>query len=64
MEDSVKFLRQKIRSINDFPKPGIIYRDITTLLQDAEAFARAIDLCSPYITKVKKKSTNFIKNLF
>ena len=50
MEDSVKFLRQKIRSINDFPKPGIIYRDITTLLQDAEAFERAIDLCSPYIS--------------
>ena len=33
-----------IRSIPDFPKKGIVFRDITTLLKDKEAFARAIDL--------------------
>lgn len=32
-------LLSKIRSIPDFPKPGIEYKDITTLLNDAEAFA-------------------------
>jgi adenine phosphoribosyltransferase len=36
-------LRQTIRSIPDYPKPGIIFRDITTLLGDARAFRRAVD---------------------
>ena len=37
-------LKQKIRTIPDFPKPGILFRDITTLLADAEAFNSVIDL--------------------
>lgn len=42
-------LRTAIRSIPDYPKPGIIFRDITTLLGDANAFRRAAgDLASPY----------------
>ncbi len=36
-------LRSAIRSIPDYPKPGIIFRDITTLLGDARAFRRAVD---------------------
>jgi adenine phosphoribosyltransferase len=36
-------LRDAIRSIPDYPKPGIIFRDITTLLGDARAFRRTID---------------------
>lgn len=32
-----------IRTIPDFPKPGIMFRDITTLLLDASGFARAIE---------------------
>jgi len=36
-------LKKKIRSIPDFPKPGILFRDITTLLKDAEGFACVID---------------------
>jgi adenine phosphoribosyltransferase len=32
-----------IRSIEDFPKPGIIFRDITTLLNDVEAYQEALD---------------------
>lgn len=35
-------LAEKIRSLPDFPKPGILFRDITTLLQDGEAFKQAI----------------------
>lgn len=42
-------LADAIRSIPDYPKPGIIFRDITTLLGDARAFRRAIDeLVQPY----------------
>jgi adenine phosphoribosyltransferase len=38
-----------IRSIPDYPKPGIMFRDITTLLADARAFRRAVDeLVQPF----------------
>ncbi|TLY47528.1 MAG: adenine phosphoribosyltransferase, partial [Gemmatimonadetes bacterium] len=33
-----------IRDIPDFPKPGILFKDITPLLLDAALFRRAIDL--------------------
>jgi adenine phosphoribosyltransferase len=36
-------LREAIRSIPDYPKPGVVFRDITTLLGDARAFRRAVD---------------------
>ncbi|MGY2050752.1 adenine phosphoribosyltransferase [Methylobacterium sp. JK268] len=36
-------LKDAIRSIPDYPKPGIIFRDITTLLGDPGAFRRAVD---------------------
>jgi len=36
-------IKSRIRTIADFPKPGIQYRDITTLLKDAEGFRLTID---------------------
>ncbi len=36
-------LRDAVRTIPDYPKPGIMFRDITTLLGDAGAFRRAVD---------------------
>ena len=36
-------LAASIRTIPDYPKPGILFRDITTLLGDARAFRRAVD---------------------
>jgi adenine phosphoribosyltransferase len=36
-------LKSAIRNIPDYPKPGIIFRDITTLLGNARAFRRAVD---------------------
>jgi adenine phosphoribosyltransferase len=42
-------LRSVIRTIPDYPKPGIQFRDVTTLLGDARAFRRAIDeLVQPF----------------
>ncbi|MDE5602330.1 MAG: adenine phosphoribosyltransferase [Helicobacter sp.] len=38
-----EFLLQTIRSIEDFPQPGIIFRDITTLLSNKEAFTLLIN---------------------
>jgi adenine phosphoribosyltransferase len=49
-------LLSAIRTIPDYPKPGIMFRDITTLLGNARAFRRAIDeLVHPYAgTKIDK----------
>jgi adenine phosphoribosyltransferase len=45
MED----LKKRIRHVPDFPKPGILFYDITTLLGDREGFALAVDAMSrPY----------------
>jgi adenine phosphoribosyltransferase len=41
---SVEDLRSKIREIPDFPKPGILFYDITTLLKDQAAFRESIQL--------------------
>ena len=38
-----KNLIELIRDVPDFPVPGILFRDITTLLKDGEAFAQSID---------------------
>ena len=40
---SLDDLRARIREVPDFPKPGILFYDITTLLKDASAFAAVID---------------------
>jgi adenine phosphoribosyltransferase len=40
----VEVLRAKIREVPDFPREGILFYDITTVLQDAGAFREAIDL--------------------
>ncbi len=39
-------LKSLVRSIPGFPKPGIVFRDITTVLQDPSAFLRAVELIS------------------
>ena len=45
-------LKKLIREVPDFPKPGILFYDITTLLKDRQGFARLIDaLTDYYITK-------------
>ncbi|HMD13830.1 MAG TPA: adenine phosphoribosyltransferase [Bacteroidota bacterium] len=44
MVATADYFRSAIRSIPDFPKKGIVFRDITTLLQNATAFAASIDL--------------------
>jgi adenine phosphoribosyltransferase len=40
----VSDLKQSIRSVPDFPKPGIDFKDITTLLQDGPTFQESIDV--------------------
>jgi adenine phosphoribosyltransferase len=46
---SAESLRAKIREVPDFPKPGILFYDITTLIREPAAFREAIDLMTePY----------------
>jgi adenine phosphoribosyltransferase len=45
-------LKDYIRSIPDYPKKGILFRDITTLIKDEKAFAESVDL-------IIKKSQKF-----
>src|SRR5215211_6448622 len=47
--DKAMNIKDAIRTIPDYPKKGIIFRDITTLLGNARAFRRAVDeLVQPY----------------
>lgn len=44
MEQDIASLRQAIRDIPDFPKPGIVFKDITPLLGNGRLFRRTIDI--------------------
>lgn len=46
-------IKKSIRNIPDFPKPGILFRDITTLLQDPTAFKYVIDTLTERCKKLK-----------
>jgi adenine phosphoribosyltransferase len=49
---NVEALKALVRTVPDFPKPGILFYDITTLLKDKTGFAKMIDaLASHYIER-------------
>jgi len=45
-------LKKYIRSIHDYPKKGILFRDITTLIKDKDAFKNCIDQMSKILSKI------------
>ena len=45
-------LKKYIRSIPDYPKKGILFRDITTLIKNKDAFKECIDLMSEILNKL------------
>ena len=49
----MKPIEEYVRSIPDFPEPGIIFRDVTSVLQDADGLALAIDLMQEKLRDVK-----------
>ena len=53
MEATIVNVKDKIRSVNDFPKKGIIFRDITTALKDAETLKVMIDYLCDCFSDVK-----------
>jgi adenine phosphoribosyltransferase len=44
LDTDIEALKAAIRDVPDFPKPGILFKDITTLLKDPSAYRRALDL--------------------
>lgn len=49
MPQTINEVKEKIRNIKDFPKDGIIFRDITTALKDAKTLVKMIDfLCESF----------------
>lgn len=46
-------LADAIRSIPDYPKPGIIFRDITTLLSNPSAYSKAVELLTQPLRDLK-----------
>jgi adenine/guanine phosphoribosyltransferase-like PRPP-binding protein len=49
---SVDLLRY-VRDVADFPKPGIVFKDMTPLLADARAFAASIEaLVAPFVAEI------------
>ncbi|HET9390417.1 MAG TPA: adenine phosphoribosyltransferase [Steroidobacteraceae bacterium] len=50
-QGTLREIRDSIRTIPDYPKPGVQFRDITTLLGNARAFRRVVDeLVEPWTT--------------
>lgn len=43
-DERVESLKSAIRDVPDFPKPGVVFKDITTLLKDPRLFREAVDL--------------------
>jgi len=54
MEDKLKMIKSAIRSIPDFPAPGILFRDVTTLVKDAEAFRESCELLGNAVSAFSK----------
>lgn len=48
--DPAQYLKNITRSINDYPKKGIIFRDLSTIFQDGTAMAFSLDLLSGFLT--------------
>ena len=49
MTSEIDALKAKIRDVPDFPRPGIIFRDITTLLMDPDGLRRSADLMADLV---------------
>jgi adenine phosphoribosyltransferase len=66
MDSRIEVLKSKIRAIPNFPKPGILFRDVTTLWNDSTGFQLSTDLFAeafrdaPFDTIIGIESRGFI----
>ena len=47
--EATDYLKRATRSIKDYPKKGIIFRDLTTIFQDSKAMGLSLDLLSEFL---------------
>ena len=45
-KEQIELIKSLIRDVPDFPKPGIVFKDITPVLQDHAAFKTCVELCA------------------
>jgi adenine phosphoribosyltransferase len=50
-DERIERIRRYVRDVPDFPKPGIMFKDITPLLADPEAFVTCLDLMAEHFAK-------------
>ncbi len=60
LKKDLEFIKKKIRTIADFPKPGVMFRDITTLLQDREGMKKIIDI---FYNRYKDKNIEVVAGI-
>nr|XP_056718808.1 adenine phosphoribosyltransferase [Euleptes europaea] len=60
--EQLRLLRERIRDFPDFPAAGVLFRDISPLLKDPEAFRTAIDILEAHV-KGKHSQVDFIAGL-
>lgn len=57
LDKTADLLKKAIRDVPDFPKKGIVFKDITTLLSNPEAFKLTVD---SFVDKYKSKQVDFV----
>ena len=60
-QEKVAYLKEATRSIPDYPKTGIIFRDLTTIFQDPVAMKLSLELMSAYLVNPGKVPFEFNK---
>ncbi|XP_020844814.1 adenine phosphoribosyltransferase isoform X1 [Phascolarctos cinereus] len=62
-ESQLQLVARRVRSFPDFPKPGILFRDITPLLKDPDAFRASIELLADHLKENHKTKIDYIAGL-
>jgi len=60
-EKDVQYLKNITRSIQDYPKEGIVFRDLTTIFQDGNAFSKALELMIESLKGIDSEIVSFDK---
>jgi adenine phosphoribosyltransferase len=60
-QDAITYLKEITRSIPDYPKAGIVFRDLTTIFQDAKGMELSINMLSELLVNPKTKERIFDK---
>ena len=59
--EATSYLKKITRSIKDYPKKGIVFRDLTTIFQDRDAMAISLDLLSDFLIDENSNPISFDK---